>query len=97
MHTHMHTHMHTYSTCTHPQAGYIATLGMLAIGYTVAFTTILSISAIVTSVTVEGGGVYCIHSDIYRTKLMSTCLNFSVVLSLSLFSLEVGPFEVVDV
>eukprot|EP00731_Ephydatia_muelleri_P022621 Em0015g204a len=44
------------------QAGFMATLGMLAIGYTVVVTTVLSISAIVTSATVEGGGVYFLVS-----------------------------------
>lgn len=33
---------------------------MLFIGYLVVVLTVLSISAIATSATVEGGGVYCI-------------------------------------
>ena len=33
---------------------------MLLLGYLVVVLTVLSISAIATSATVEGGGVYCI-------------------------------------
>ena len=43
-----------------PQAGYGQTLLMIVLGYGVVVLTVLSISAIATSATVEGGGVYCI-------------------------------------
>ena len=43
------------------QAGFLETMVMLIIGYLVVVLTVLSISAIATSATVEGGGVYCIH------------------------------------
>ena len=42
------------------QAGFWETMLMLFIGYLVVVLTVLSISAIATSATVEGGGVYCI-------------------------------------
>ena len=64
-HTHTHTHPHISPT-THtrhtslPQAGYWQTLVMIVVGYSVVVLTVLSISAIATSATVEGGGVYCI-------------------------------------
>ncbi len=43
-----------------PQAGFWETMAMLFLGYLVVMLTVLSISAIATSATVEGGGVYCI-------------------------------------
>lgn len=42
------------------QAGFYQTVLMLLLGYGVVVLTVLSISAIATSSTVEGGGVYCI-------------------------------------
>ena len=42
------------------QAGFWETMAMLVLGYLVVMLTVLSISAIATSATVEGGGVYCI-------------------------------------
>ena len=41
---------------------------MLVIGYGVVILTVLSISAISTSATVEGGGVYCI---------LATCTKYT--------------------
>ena len=38
---------------------------MVLVGYGVVILTVLSISAIATSSTVEGGGVYCILYMIY--------------------------------
>ncbi|XP_064392869.1 solute carrier family 12 member 9-like [Halichondria panicea] len=40
------------------QAGFWETMAMLVLGYLVVMLTVLSISAIATSATVEGGGVY---------------------------------------
>ena len=51
-HTHTPHHIH--------QAGYWQTIVMIVLGYSVVVLTVLSISAIATSATVEGGGVYCI-------------------------------------
>ena len=45
------------------QAGFWETMLMLFIGYLVVVLTVLSISAIATSATVGGGGVYCILSQ----------------------------------
>ena len=42
------------------QAGFYQTMVMVFVGYSVVILTVLSISAIATSSTVEGGGVYCI-------------------------------------
>ena len=42
------------------QAGYLESILMLFLGYTVVVLTVLSISAIATNGNVEGGGVYCI-------------------------------------
>ena len=40
---------------------------MVVVGYFVVILTVLSISAISTSATVEGGGVYCILMPIHVT------------------------------
>ena len=45
------------------QSGYWQTILMIIIGYLVVILTVLSISAIATSATVEGGGVYCILNN----------------------------------
>ena len=62
--------MTVYSYCktvcvSPPQAGFIQTMVMVLVGYGVVILTVLSISAIATSSTVEGGGVYCILYMIY--------------------------------
>ena len=56
--------------CVHLQAGFVSTLGMLMIGYTVILSTVFSISAIVTSANVEGGGVYCILKKLGNKDLI---------------------------
>ena len=75
-HTHTHTHTLTFlppHTPHHlPQAGYWQTLVMIVLGYGVVVLTVLSISAIATSATVEGGGVYCILIRRLNHVAMST-------------------------
>lgn len=51
------------------QAGFYQTMVMVFVGYSVVILTVLSISAIATSSTVEGGGVYCILLS-YRLLLL---------------------------
>ena len=51
------------------QAGFWQSMLMLFLGYLVVVLTVLSISAIATSATVEGGGVYCIYSLGYCMKM----------------------------
>ncbi|KAL5477218.1 hypothetical protein EMCRGX_G023982 [Ephydatia muelleri] len=79
------------------QAGYLTTLGMLVIGYTVAFTTILSISAIVTSVTVEGGGVYFLVSRSLGPELGGAIGTIFYVANIfGSTSYIIGVVEVID-
>jgi potassium/chloride transporter 9 len=49
------------------QSGYLQTILIVVLGYFVVILTVLSISAISTSATVEGGGVYCILMPIHVT------------------------------
>ncbi len=68
---------------THPnlfsmQAGFWETMLMLFIGYLVVVLTVLSISAIATSATVEGGGVYCILNNT-PIKCRERCLSMQEI------------------
>ena len=42
------------------QAGFLVTMAMLVLAYIVVVLTVLSVSAIATSGSVQAGGVYCI-------------------------------------
>ena len=59
------------------QAGYLISIVMLILGYSVVVLTVLSISAIATSANVETGGVYCIlTTELYVCIYASGSVKF---------------------